>query len=62
MKKVWLLTSGDGSDGDEWDVISIHGSEESAIKAKKEYEYDVNIEEWDVFDYRRKQNEKERCN
>ena len=59
--KVWLVTSGSGSDGDEWQVSSIHASKESAERAKKEYErprkrsdgstynFDANeIEEWDV--------------
>lgn len=62
MKVVWLLTTGDASDGNEWDVQSIHESEESAIKAKTQYEapkfrvdgsaYSLNaqIEEWDVVD------------
>lgn len=35
---VYLLTYGDGSDGDEWGVISIHSSLELAEKAKAKYE------------------------
>ena len=38
MQYVYLLTCGDGSDGDEWGVISIHATIESAERAKKEYE------------------------
>lgn len=57
---VFLLTTGDGSDGDEWQVVSIHRTKESAEKAKVEYEKPrprlttgfyartANIEEWDV--------------
>lgn len=57
---VWLLTSGDGSDGDEWAVHSIHATESGAIVAKTEYEksriredgstyfFQANIEKWDV--------------
>ena len=35
---VWLLTAGDGSDGDEWNVESIHATESGANAAKSEYE------------------------
>ena len=35
---VYLLTYGDGSDGDEWGVISIHATKESAEAAKAKYE------------------------
>lgn len=57
---IWLLTVGTGDDGDEWDVISIHKTEEGAKKAKKEYEkprerpdgsfytFNANIEKWDI--------------
>lgn len=60
MKKVWLLTTGDGSDGNEWDVRGVYSTEALAEKARKEYEtpiqrpdgtsyhYDANVEEWDV--------------
>jgi len=58
--KVWLLTDGDGSDGSEWGVISIHSTEEGARQAKERYEseehkrtdgsiyhfYANDIEEW----------------
>ncbi len=37
MKTVYLLTSGDGSDGNEWDVISIHSTRELAEKAQAKY-------------------------
>jgi len=61
-KKVWLLTTGDGEDGNEWDVKSIHSNLESAEKAKRHYErprerfdgsfynYESHIEEWEVSD------------
>jgi len=59
-KVVWLLTKGDGSDGNEWDVISIYSTKELAEKAKELYErpelrydgsthsFEANIEEWDI--------------
>jgi len=59
MKKVYLLTYGDGSDGDEWGVISIHATRESAWEKRSLEGWGVNvngrgydrgweIEEWDV--------------
>ena len=36
MAKVFLLTSGDGSD-DEWMIISIHSTRELAEKAQAKY-------------------------
>jgi hypothetical protein len=60
MRTVFLLTIGDGSDGDEWGLLSIHATNDSALKAKEQYEspryhkdgtiyyYCCNIEEWDV--------------
>lgn len=57
---VYLLTTGDGTDGNEWTVISIHASAVSAAKAQiryagpikrpdgSEYIRDANIEEWPV--------------
>ena len=63
MKTVWLLTTGDGSDGNEWRLESIHSTKEGAVKAKAEYEKprkrldgstfsfdDADIEEWDLED------------
>ena len=35
---VYLLTYGNGEDGDEWAVVSIHATKESAEAAKAEYE------------------------
>ena len=35
---VWLLTTGDGSDGNEWNVQSIHATESDAQSAKANYE------------------------
>ena len=44
MKKyVYLLTTGDGSDGDEWGIQSIHSTEELALVAQKQYEPAINI-------------------
>ena len=56
--KVWLLTTGDGCDGSEWHVESIHPTKASAMLAQKkysepikrddgsEYSLDCDIEEW----------------
>lgn len=58
--KVFLLTTGDGSDGNEWGVESIHSTRELAEKAQARYSepqirYDGSayvreseIEEWEV--------------
>ena len=58
--KVFLLTIGDGIDGDEWSVLSIHRTKEGAELAEKEYEaprerrdgstynFNAQVEEWDV--------------
>jgi hypothetical protein len=58
--KVYLLTYGDGNDGNEWGVLSIYSSRERAEAAKLIYQYpierpdgstytrDVEIEEWHV--------------
>ena len=60
MDKIWLLTTGDGSDGNKWAIESIHRTEAGAEDAKKKYEaprqrfdgstytFDANIEEWPV--------------
>jgi hypothetical protein len=60
MRKIYLLTSGDGSDGNEWAVISIHRTHEGALNAKRTYEIaiersdgtfyhnDSEVEEWDL--------------
>jgi len=62
-KIVFILTTGSGSDGDEWDVISLHATRKSAELAKNKYEaprprndgstysFDAQIEEWKVEDY-----------
>ena len=62
MATVWLVTSGSGSDGDEWDVVSIHATPEGAEAAKQAYEaprprldgstYSLRaqIEEWELLD------------
>ena len=60
MKTVYLLTTGDGSDGNEWIVHGVYSSAERAQNAKREYErprerpdgttyyYGADIEEWEV--------------
>jgi hypothetical protein len=60
MKKVWLLTTGDGSDGNEWRLESIHSSEVLALKAQilyngpvmrgdgSSYMRESDVEEWDM--------------
>lgn len=60
QKKVWLLTTGSGADGDEWNVQDIYSTYEGALAGKTEYEqpryrndkstyhYDANIEEWEI--------------
>ena len=58
---IYLLTNGTGEDGDEWSVVSVHATEESAKQAKVKYEQprpcsgrdetytlDANIEVWEV--------------
>ena len=35
---VWLLTTGDGSDGNEWNIQSIYAPESDAQSAKAKYE------------------------
>lgn len=59
-QSIFLLTHGDGSDGDEWQVISIHATRTGAERAKINYEsprvrvdgstytFDAKIEEWKV--------------
>lgn len=37
MKTVFLLTTGDGSDGNEWSVIGIYSSRELAITAQTKH-------------------------
>lgn len=60
MKTIFLLTNGDGSDGDEWSIISVHSTLELATIAKEKYEgpimqfdgstynYEAQIQEWEV--------------
>lgn len=35
---VYLVTTGDGEDGNEWHIVSIHGTRESAERAKAAYD------------------------
>jgi len=58
--KVWLLTTGDGSDGSEWGVEDIYSTFKLAETAKNKYEqpryradghsyiFYAQVEEWDV--------------
>ena len=62
MRKVFLLTRGDGDDGSEWDVVGIYSTRENADQAKVDYDtkkhfrpdgsYYLNfsneIEEWEI--------------
>jgi hypothetical protein len=60
MSKIWLLTSGSGADGDEWNVESVHRTKEGAEAAEKVYEaprprsdgstytFDAEVEEWEL--------------
>ena len=58
IKSVYLLTTGDGEDGNEWYVESIHETHDGAVTAKGFYErtsyrpdgttyhHEAKIEEW----------------
>ena len=53
VSKVWLLTEGDGEDGNSWFVIGIYSTREKAEKAKSTYDalkthHRAVIEEWSV--------------
>lgn len=60
MTTVFLLTTGDGSDGNEWGVLGVYSARELAEKSKKRYESprpniygnlyspESQIEEWEV--------------
>lgn len=41
MDCVYLVTTGDGSDGNEWQVESIHKTEDGAKRAKFAYDHKV---------------------
>jgi len=48
---VFLFTTGDGSDGNEWDVEGVYSSREAAERARRESGYperNSDIEEWPV--------------
>lgn len=51
---VYLLTTGSGADGDEWEVKGIYSTLEKGEQAKKAYHEatgryaDVNLEKWEV--------------
>lgn len=60
-KMVFLVTTGSGQDGDEWNVESIHATRAGAEMAQAEYInprrrldgsifFDANIEEWPLMD------------
>ena len=38
MKTVWFMTSGTGDYGDEWQVHSVHSTEQGAREAQRRYE------------------------
>jgi hypothetical protein len=47
MKHVYLLAHGEGIDGDEWDVLSIHSTRALAEAAQERYvSNNCHIEEW----------------
>jgi len=49
MTSVWLVTNGgDGSDGDEWLLNSIHATKDSADIAASKSEWYRDVEEWDI--------------
>jgi hypothetical protein len=49
MTTVWLVTNGgDGSDGDEWLLHSVHVSEASAKAASAAEKWHREVEEWDL--------------
>lgn len=48
MAVVYLVASGDGSDGDEWDVRAIFSTRGKAKKFADDNSDDWNVEEWDV--------------
>ena len=49
MTSVWLVTNGgDGSDGDEWLLNSIHSTKDSADIAASKSEWYRDVEEWDI--------------
>lgn len=45
---LFLHTHGDGSDGNEWGVLGIYYRQEDALNAANNYEYDSDVETWDV--------------
>lgn len=61
LRMVWMLTTGSGQDGDEWNVESIHSTEDGAQRALELYQEpqqnirggtyvrDAQIEEWEIF-------------
>ncbi len=51
LKTVYLVTSGDGTDGDEWDVMEISSTRQKAQAYIDEFEGDYDhwsIEKWAV--------------
>ena len=62
MKHVYLVTTGDGWDGYEWNIISIHKTHEGAEEGLKYYtrdrfrkdgsiyNYKAQIEDWELKD------------
>jgi len=52
MDRVWLVTCGDGSDGDEWNVLGIYRSKEAAeaVVSSSLFPGFRYVEEWPVHD------------
>lgn len=53
FRNVYLLTTGDGEDGNQWDVFAIYATREAAERAKVEFDRispcaSNPIEEWEV--------------
>lgn len=51
LDRVFLLTSGDGTDGHEWQCYSIHRTRESAERAKREFEVERRREDGSIYYY-----------
>lgn len=54
MRVVYLLTTGDGSDGEPWDCLGIHATRESAEQSKREYEAEQKRPDGSTFHYEAK--------
>lgn len=52
MRSVFLLTKGDGSDGDEWHVIAIYSTRDRADRAKVDYDTEKHYRPDGTYYYR----------